>query len=256
MALPEREWYPISKLAEEWKVSEEDVEHYLETKKLSASIRLQPTMLDYMEIDEGYDEEKEEYFDLPSGCPELHEGIFEIENYERIEWEEDSSCNLKNSNIRLSRSEIVDGKMFIDEYEFVDTHILKKNNIIITKESIDSFTEECNYDLSLPCGLKPLEQSNQINRILPYLDPNHDFFSPTLETAVTAWLEVYNSGRFNPKQGHINQITNWLERNRKRKYNLTKTTVEFLLTKNSIEYLAQVVNHNKPGGTPRISNDE
>lgn len=227
MALPESEWYSISKLADEWKISEEDVEHYLETRKLVASIRLPITMLSLIYIEAGYDEEKEEYFDELDE-PELFDGIFEIDNYNLIVWNAENICDFHKNKIRLFRWD----DEYREDFEFTEHHIIRKNEIKITVEAKNEFeTTFCNNELSLPAGLVLLDQTQETNNIPAYLNEKTKYFSKELETAISAWIAIYHEpGGLNKYRTHKSQILSWIEKNRQKEYELSGEAIGRIAT--------------------------
>ena len=74
-----------------------------------------------------------------------------------------------------------------------------------------------------------------------YLDPNHHSFAPELEAAVSAWVALYDSGQCKNNLGHKDQITKWVQANRK----------EQKFTAAALDRIASVANHNKKGGAPK-----
>jgi len=75
----------------------------------------------------------------------------------------------------------------------------------------------------------------------PYLDPEHHWYSETLEAAVSAWMTLYANGGFKKKSlGHKVQIESWLKKHRPR-----------IKTDYARKGIARVVNPDKKGGNPR-----
>ena len=76
----------------------------------------------------------------------------------------------------------------------------------------------------------------------PYLDSSHDYYSDTLEAAVSVWMALYADGGFKEKSlAHKAQIKSWLKKHRPDK----------VKSDNAREGIATVVNPNKGGGNPR-----
>ena len=76
--------------------------------------------------------------------------------------------------------------------------------------------------------------------LTPYLDPEHHWYSETLEAAVSAWLALYSNGGFKKKsRGHKAQIENWLKEHRPR-----------IKTDYARKGIARVANPDKEGGNP------
>ena len=67
-------------------------------------------------------------------------------------------------------------------------------------------------------ALKPEPKTavaSSANALTPYLDPEHQWYSETLEAAVSAWLALYANGGFKKKSlGHKAQIESWLKKHR------------------------------------------
>ena len=76
--------------------------------------------------------------------------------------------------------------------------------------------------------------------LTPYLDPEHHWYSETLEAAVSAWLALYSNGGFKKKSlGHKAQIESWLKEHRPR-----------IKTDYARKGIARVANPDKKGGNP------
>ena len=75
----------------------------------------------------------------------------------------------------------------------------------------------------------------------PYLDPEHQWYSETLEAAVSAWMAQYADGGFKERSlGHKPQIKIWLKKNRSKE----------IKSDNARKCIATVVSPNKKGGNP------
>lgn len=241
MSLPEIERRTIARLADEWKISPTDLEDYLATGKLIASIKLPPTMLHVMDLEAEYDEDKEVYFDVPIET-EMFEGVFKIYKYDRIVWDAQDSCDLFKNKVRMSRH--FEGDPFPEELEFADSYLIRKNDIFIERDSIKEFLDECDNDLTPPVGLSPLHQNMQQGNVQPYLNNKEEFFSNQLETAVLAWMAIYNSGRLDKKRGHTAQLKEWIkDYSQKKGYRFNPTT---------ITRITQLINYNGKGGHPSV----
>ena len=81
--------------------------------------------------------------------------------------------------------------------------------------------------------------------LTPYLDPEHHWYSETLEAAVSAWLALYSNGGFKKKSlGHKAQIESWLKKHR-----------PHLRSDYARKGIAKVVNPNEKGGNPLTKKD-
>ena len=79
----------------------------------------------------------------------------------------------------------------------------------------------------------------------PYLDPEHQWYSETLEAAVSAWMALYANGGFKKKsRGHKAQIESWLKEHR-----------PHLRSDYARKGIAKVVNPNEKGGNPLTKKD-
>jgi hypothetical protein len=226
-----QEYYSISDAAKRLEKTPEQVEYYLETGKLLASIKLPLMMLNFMDDITsnaiGFDdvEDFDDFIDVYT--TELYEGIFVITRYDRIRWDIDNACDFHKNEISLCEH---NNWEHLQVFKFTDSYVVRKNEIIIEEQSINRFLKKCNYDLTPHAGLVPLEQA-----LPPYLNRNHPRFSPELETAISAWLNIYDSGSFKKNLAHKYQIKQWIEQNRK----------EFRFLPEAIERIATVVNYDK-----------
>ena len=74
----------------------------------------------------------------------------------------------------------------------------------------------------------------------PYLDSSHEYYSDTLEAAVSAWMALYADGGFKEKSlAHKAQIKSWLKKHR-----------PDVRSDYAREGIAKVANPNKIGGNP------
>ena len=79
----------------------------------------------------------------------------------------------------------------------------------------------------------------------PYLDPAHQWYSETLEAAVSAWMALYANGGFKKKSlGHKAQIESWLKKRR-----------PHIKTDYARKGIARVANPDKKRGNPRTKKE-
>ena len=55
-----------------------------------------------------------------------------------------------------------------------------------------------------------LEQS-KTKMLVDYMNPEHEFFAPELEAAVSAWMELFGQKRIDESRGSKEQIESWLQ---------------------------------------------
>jgi len=93
--------------------------------------------------------------------------------------------------------------------------------------------------LPMPYDLEELKQQGGYSaREIPYLNPQHEYYSLELAAAVDAWTALYSDGGYKNKFSHKSQIEDYL---RKRNPQLSDR---------AIERLATIVNPRKSGGAP------
>ncbi len=92
-------------------------------------------------------------------------------------------------------------------------------------------------------ALKPTPQptvASSKDASLPYLDSSHEYYSDTLEAAVSAWMALYADGGFKEKSlAHKAQIKSWLKKHR-----------PDIPSAYARKGTATVVNPDKKGGNP------
>lgn len=221
MQLPERRWYGIKDLAEKFGCSESDIKHYLRIGELLPAFEL-------VNVKARIKDPPDVGREVPlSGTYHLlcaphfseKEGTKNIQG----EWVIPTAVPTRGTPVR---------------YEILEPCPIDFNDLLISREVLIGFgvTSENNSEDIL---LSP-EQKNQA--LIPrYLDPKHPYFSPEIEAAVSAWIALYDSGEYQNYRGHLDQITKWVQMNRK----------EQNFTAEAIKRIASVVNPNKKGGAPR-----
>jgi len=98
-------------------------------------------------------------------------------------------------------------------------------------------------NLEVPEELKDLMYITALDTNIidaPYLNRKHEYFSEELYAAISAWVEIYNGGKFKIKHSHKVQIMKWLSENYTH------------FSKEAIKRVATVVNCNKRGGAPSL----
>ncbi|MRR56983.1 MAG: hypothetical protein EG824_02040 [Deltaproteobacteria bacterium] len=239
MLLPEKEWYSIEEVAERWGVKQEDIEHYLETRRLWATVRLTDAVLSYVGEDGQY------------GTPSKHSGRYVIVDFEKVAWNSSDICDLHARSIVVGKRS---DQMNLDDqvelgsdtplllpadhkFSVMQSYAINKNDLVIMAREVKLFERKCKTS-------SDADDENCTERnagIPPYLDPKHPYFSKKLEAAISAWLAMYGSGSFHGKRGHKAEIMKWVENNRKEKYDLSNQ---------AIEAISLVINANPHGGAP------
>lgn len=231
MALPKQDWYTINDAALRLKTSLQQVEHYLETGKLLASIKLPLTMLHFMDDITHHAVSFDDVEDFDDYCDifttELYEGIFVVTRYDRIRWDVGNSCDF-NANV-ISLCEHVNWAC-LQVLKFTKSYVVRKDEIIIEEQSINRFLEKYDVHLTPPVEFSSTTSSTQSEVIPPYLDSAHARFSPELGTAISAWLAIYNSNCFKENLAHKFQIKRWVENNRRKEHDLSNEAIKRITT--------------------------
>lgn len=213
-----KKWYTIAELSYYLNLSTDDIDRLLLINELRPSICLPLTSL--------------VLFDKTgttiSGKTEKH-GMFGLIGYEKIKWNcswqaEATFCDPCKDKIRLLQHDEV--------YGFNTGHILNKDEILITSESIKEY--EAQYKTTTSRG--NAAESGEV-QAMPYLDPNHKHYSKELAVAVNTWCTLYDKdGAYKANRSHKDQIKATLAGNG--------------LSDAAIDRIATLVNPNKAGGAP------
>lgn len=136
MALPQKEFYSISDLANKWSATVSDIEEYLLTGKIQASVHVPRKMMYKYTLQllddgtEGYDVELDDPdFFIP------RQGLFNI-NYQDIEWDEHGQAKFEKGSAPLT--------LFEDNacYGFNETFVLSREKIVIAVDELNRFEDE------------------------------------------------------------------------------------------------------------------
>ena len=94
-------------------------------------------------------------------------------------------------------------------------------------------------NIPVPSDLEELKQQGGYSaREIPYLSPQHEYYSLELAAAVNAWMALYKDGGHKNKFGYKSQIEDYLRNHYPE------------LSDRAIERIATVVNPHKRGGAP------
>lgn len=140
MALPKR-YYTVTELANLWGEENKDVEHCLVERTLKAFIKLKPTAL----LPSYKDKDGKEKFRISV----IKEGLFEIVNYENIEWSDGDNCGLRCDlvaiGVRLLRDKSIYAFCGGDQGDVECGYwnrVIKPSDILITAEEVKRFELE------------------------------------------------------------------------------------------------------------------
>lgn len=164
----------------------EQYNHYMEY--IDATGDRETEFNEFIDIPE-LDKTAEYYLETDEGYINLYSGIFNINRYDYLEWDNEK-CDLEKSKIRLTR---VDNNNVGQFYVFFASKIISKNQIMLSQEILVQFRDSYQKNKS-QSETVALSQTKR-----PWEDEDSGFFSEELATAVQIWERVFGHKPDKPK---------------------------------------------------------
>ncbi len=141
---PTPELFTIAEIASRWIVSNRTVEDYLIADKLQPCIRLPRRVLYHFPMNLDLRDEEHERYIKTRGilCTTTRQGVFNLANYQGIDWNERGQCRFEKGEMCLSLPN-EEGL-----FGFTEAYILKRDDVLVILSEVNRF--EVEHGISAP----------------------------------------------------------------------------------------------------------